>query len=288
MLTSAFLTIADLSDFVSDDELAMELLRERGWRVEHVPWNEDRDWSQFDLAVIRTTWNYQQNPALFLRTLGEIERSGARLINSLSLVRWNLNKRYLGELDTKGVPIVPTEFGERLNGRDSLVNHFLKFDTDELILKPLISANAEHTFRIPRAEYESFLPGLTAVFENRPYLAQPFMPRIRDEGEFSLIYFNGRFSHAILKTPASGDFRVQEEHGGVITAVTPEDALLEAGQRAMEAVEELPLYGRVDLVRDGDIFRVMELEFIEPSLYLRMDSEAPQRFVDALTAVVNS
>ena len=119
-------------------------------------------------------------------------------------------------------------------------------------------------------------PELRAVFNQRPYLAQPFMPHIRSEGEYSLIYFHGRYSHAILKTPAPGDFRVQEEYGGIITAVSPPTGLLLAGGRALAALDETPLYARVDLVRnDADDFLIMEFELIEPSLYLRMDPAAP-------------
>ena len=281
----AFLTIADMGDFVSDDELAATLLRERGWRVDLLPWDRPTDWSGYDLVVIRTTWDYHERPSRFLNMLGEIEQSGTTLHNPLSLVRWNLDKRYLRDLDAGGVPIVPTTFADRLAGRDELLAHFPNFDTEEIILKPPVNVNAFDTYHVTLAEVESLLPQLEAVFGKRPYMAQPFMPSIKSEGEFSLIYFNGAFSHAILKKPAGGDFRVQEEHGGIISAVTSEEALLKAGRRALDALEEMPLYARVDLVRHKeDDFRVMEFELIEPSLYLRMDPGAPKRFADALTA----
>lgn len=282
----AFLTIDDMGDFVSDDDLAAALLRQRGWRVDALPWDEPADWSRYDLVVIRTTWDYHERPSRFLATLGEIEQSGTMLHNPLSLVHWNMDKRYLSDLDAGGVPIVPTTFADRLAGRDELLAHFLNFDTEAIILKPPLNVNAFDTFHVPRAEVESLFPQLQAVFGERPYMAQPFMPHIKSEGEYSLIYFNGSFSHAILKTPAGGDFRVQEEHGGIITAVTPQDGLLQVGLRALNALEEMPLYARVDLVRHiDDDFRVMEFELIEPSLYLRMDPAAPARFADALTAV---
>ena len=287
MPSCAFLTIADMGDYVSDDELAASVLRDRGWRVAFLPWDEAADWSLFDLVVIRTTWDYQDRPAQFQDVLAQIERSPAALHNALPLVRWNLDKGYLEELAQKGVPIVPTRFGGALDGREALQAHFRDLATEEIILKPLISASAYDTFHLSRAQLEAFLPRLTAVFGARPYLAQPFMPQIKREGEFSLIYLNGAYSHTVLKTPQEGDFRVQEEYGGRITAVTPERALLRAGQRAMDALDEPPLYARVDLVRHAaDDFRIMEFELIEPSLYLRMDAGAPARFADALTAVL--
>lgn len=285
----AFLTIADLGDFVSDDELAAELLRERGWRLEFLPWDQPAVWSRYDMVVIRTTWDYHERPRQFLETLAAIEHSGARLCNSLELVRWNLDKGYLADLAGRGVPIVPTAYEPNLSGPETLAAYFDAFDTPEIILKPPVNVNAFDTFRVAAGELAALWPRLRQVFGKRPFLVQPFMPHIQSEGEYSLIYFHGVFSHAILKRPAAGDFRVQEEHGGIITAVSPAEALRQAGRRALAALFETPLYARVDLVRhSGDDFRVMELELIEPSLYLRMDSGAPGRFADALAAELQS
>jgi glutathione synthase/RimK-type ligase-like ATP-grasp enzyme len=288
MVSCAFLTIADLGDFVSDDELAVVLLRERGWRVDCLPWDRPADWARYDLVVIRTTWDYHERPALFLDVLAQIERSGTPLYNPLALVRWNLDKNYLRDLESKGVPVVPTAYARRLASPDDLAAHFQNFGTDELILKPPVNVNAFNTFRVPRSDFETLFPQLKAVYGSRPYMAQPFMPAINTEGEFSLIYFNGQFSHAILKTPLSGDFRVQEEHGGLITAVTPGETLLAAGRRALNALPAQPLYARVDLVRSGEEFLIMELELIEPSLYLRMHPAAPERFANALASTITT
>jgi hypothetical protein len=223
-----------------------------------------------------------------LDVLSEIERSGTPLYNPLSLVRWNLHKNYLRDLQSKGVPVVPTAYARRLASPDNLKAHFQNFATDELILKPPVNVNAFNTFRVPKSGVESLFPELQAVYGSRPYMAQPFMPAIIAEGEFSLIYFNGQFSHAILKTPAGGDFRVQEEHGGLITAVTPEESLRTAGRRAVDALPAAPLYARVDLVRGGEEFLIMELELIEPSLYLRMHPAAPDRFANALESTITT
>jgi hypothetical protein len=119
-------------------------------------------------------------------------------------------------------------------------------------------------------------------------MIQPFEPAIVSEGEFSLLYFNGEFSHGILKVPKRGDFRVQEEHGSEIRSITPEPALLAAGNAAIRAIGKKLLYARADLVRHGNEFRVMELELVEPALYLRMDPGAPDRFADAVIALIPS
>jgi glutathione synthase/RimK-type ligase-like ATP-grasp enzyme len=280
--------MADMGDFVSDDELAVAMLRQRGWSVDCLPWDQPADWSCYNLVVIRTTWDYHEQPSLFLDVLSEIERSGTPLYNPLTLVRWNLDKSYLHDLQSKGVPVVPTAYARRLASPDDLAAHFQNFDTDELILKPPVNVNAFNTFRVPKSRVESLFPELQAVYGSRPYMAQPFMPAIIAEGEFSLIYFNGQLSHAILKTPAGGDFRVQEEHGGLIRAVTPEESLLTAGRRSVDALPAAPLYARVDLVRGGEEFLLMELELIEPSLYLRMHPSAPERFANALASTITT
>lgn len=114
-------------------------------------------------------------------------------------------------------------------------------------------------------------------FDGRETMVQPFMPRILDEGEFSLFYFNGEYSHGVLKVPAKGEFRSQEERGGVIRRIRP------LGERVPAALEETPLYARVDFVRgDAGEFLLMELELVEPSLYLRTDPQAPFRFAAAI------
>ena len=281
----AFLTMADMGDFVNDDTPAVTLLREQGWHVDCLPWDQQVDWAGYDVVVIRSTWDYHERPSHFLSVLAEIDRSDTRLYNPISLVRWNLDKSYLRDLQNRGVPIVPTLYSEHLSSSEALLDHFDAFDSEELILKPPVNVNAFNTFRVPKPEYEALLPELLAVFGARPYMVQPFMPAIISEGEYSLIYLNGRFSHAILKTPHNDDFRVQEEHGGIIRAVKAEERLLDSGRRAIEAVPGKPLYARIDMVRGGGDFLLMELELIEPSLYLRMDPDAPKRFADALTSV---
>jgi hypothetical protein len=150
------------------------------------------------------------------------------------------------------------------------------FGTNELIIKPTVSATAQDTFRLA-----DFLPEVARVFNGRPYIVQPFVPGIVSEGEYSLFFFNGLYSHTILKAPKLGDFRVQEEHGGIITAVTPEPDLLDTARAITNLIEPQPLYSRIDLVRDEGEWLLMELELIEPALYFRMDEAAPLNFAKA-------
>ena len=286
----AFLTLSDPDGYVIDDEHAYEPLRSLGWHVDAVPWDKPAAWRDYDLVVIRSPWDYQRDPEAFLAVLAEIERLGVPLQNSLQTVRWNLRKTYLRDLAERGVPIVPTVFRDRLDAGD-LERLFDEVAGDdpargEIVLKPLVGANADGAFRLDRRAAEERAAEVEIYYARRPLLAQPFVPAVLDEGEYSLFYFDGQHSHTILKTPETGDFRVQEEHGATIRAVAAEEALLDAGRAAREALSESPLYLRADFVRssEGDPFWLMELELIEPSLYLRMDAEAPARFARALDA----
>ncbi|CAN5395478.1 ATP-grasp domain protein [soil metagenome] len=273
-----------LEGYVSDDELAIAPLADLGWEVSTVSWRDRAvRWDNFEIVVLRTTWDYQRYPEEFLKVLAAIEESSAHLENSLDVVKWNLDKRYLQELEAKGIPVVPTIWGAAYN-KDAFGEWIQRFDIDEIIIKPTISATAEHTYRL--REYDV---GLKRIFAVRPFMVQPFMPAIVSEGEYSLFYFNGEFSHAILKQPKTADFRVQEEHGGLISPADPDQRLLEAGRRSADHIAPIPLYSRVDLVRgSSDDWLVMELELIEPALYFRMDHESPYRFAKALNERIDS
>lgn len=286
MRRCAFLTMTDPGDYVIDDRHAYEPLRALGWRVEAVPWNRpDTAWEAYDLVVIRSPWDYTRAPGAFLATLAEIERRGVQLENRLPLVRWNLDKSYLRDLAARGVAIVPTVWRERL-AQGELETLFDEVASEEMVIKPAIGASAEGAYRLDVRTARQRSAEVEAYYARRALQAQPLVHAVLDEGEFSLVYFNGEHSHTLLKTPRADDFRVQEEHGGVIRPVAADEALRAAGEAIFEALDEKPLYLRADFVRanDGRSYWLMELELVEPSLYLRMDPEAPGRFARALDA----
>lgn len=284
MRRCAFLTLEDATGFVIDDELAYAPLAALGWCAEAISWRQtDVDWRAYDAVVIRSTWDYINNPDAFVAVLSEIERSGVPLFNRLELVRWNLRKTYLRDLAGRGVPIVPTIFRERL-APNELPELIEKIETTEAVIKPVIGLNARGAFRLDARSARDREAEVRAYYAERPLMMQPFLSAIISEGEFSLFYFNGEHSHTILKRPKPADFRVQEEHGGVIRAVETEAELHEAGDVVLRALSTVPLYARVDFVRANERrdYLLMELELIEPSLYLRMDAGAPERFARAL------
>jgi len=282
MKRCAFLTLDERGDFVIDDEHAIEPLAVLGWQVSTLSWRQTAEpWDGFDAVVIRSTWDYWDDVPAFLEVLAQIDRQ-TQLANPLSLVHWNLAKTYLQDLEANGVGIVPTLWLEGLQDRTP-ADCAQRLGADQLVVKPVIGANGQDAFRFSRNEDSERWAGISARFPGRACMVQPFMPNVLSEGEYSLFFFGGVFSHAILKVPAAGEFRSQEERGAEILPVVPEAGLLQQGQRALEVVSPPPLYARIDMVRNADEdFRVLELELIEPSLYLRMDVEAPQRFAQAI------
>lgn len=276
----ALLTLEDRGSYVFDDDLLIEPLEAKGWDVESVPWRRPWDGDRFHCVVVRTTWDYHKHPEAFLAALQRIEDSGALLLNPLSLIRWNLQKTYLRDLEALSLPVVPTHW--LFSPTTEQIRQQLRLHS-RAVIKPVISASADDTFLLDGEPAETELHAIARTFHGRECMMQPFMPGIESEGEFSLFYFDGELSHSVLKTPKSRDFRVQEEHGGSIRVIErPELKLLQLSERLLAGLRPAPLYARLDWVRHGQGFAVMEVELIEPSLYLRHVPAAAERFANAL------
>jgi hypothetical protein len=278
----------DPGDYVTDYELSFAAMSARGWQVETVAWRDaSLDWDSFDAVYICTPWDYPQHHAQFIQVLQNIEDSPAVLVNPLPLVHWTLVKTYLRDLEQRGADIVPSLWQGDFDA-GQIDGWFKTLGTDKVIIKPAVGANAHDTYVLQNPLLASTVVHLGSTFRDRAFFVQPFVDNIQAEGEFSLFYFGGEYSHAILKVPKAGDFRVQEEHGGDIQSVQPCAALLAAGQRVLAMVEPQPVYVRADFVRGIDgRFLLMELELIEPSLYLRMDADAAERFAAAFDHYVS-
>jgi glutathione synthase/RimK-type ligase-like ATP-grasp enzyme len=193
-------------------------------------------------------------------------------------MKWNMNKSYLKDLQEMGIRIVDTIWEKKLLP-EKVKDYFYLLNSDDIIIKPNISASAENTFRINRNNYKEQLQILKSVFTNREFMVQKFMKNIIEEGEYSLFYFGGEYSHSILKVPKESDFRVQEEHGGKIISVNPQPDLKKTAEEILSKIKINLLYARIDLVRTkSNDFALIELELIEPSLYFNYDNESPKRF----------
>ncbi len=285
----ALLSMDNTKGFFTYDKLLIEPMKTFGWDAEEISWrNESINWDDYNAVIVRSTWDYQKDHEKFLDVLEKINNSSAHLENDLELMKWNMNKKYLFDLEQKGVKIVDTLWKSNFN-LDEVENSFENFNSEEIIIKPNISANADNTFRLTKAKFVEIKNQLKLIFTNREFMIQPFMKNIIDEGEYSLFFFNGEFSHCVLKKPKEKDFRVQEEHGGKFKSIIPTEQQKTIGKNIIDKLAVLPLYGRTDLVRTADNdFALMELEAIEPSLYFNMDERSPIRFTKAFVEKMKS
>lgn len=228
-------------------------------RLTEVSWDDaTANWDQFDAVVIGTTWDYWDRSGLFLETLDQIQ-SKTCLWNSASLVRWNSNKSYLKQFAGSDIGLIPTVWIDSPN-QISVEQSFTSLACEEIVLKRQVGAGAEGQYRLRVGDP---IPSLT-----HPMMAQPYLPSIETEGELSLIFIDGQFSHGVVKHAAAGDYRIQSSYGGTEEAINPTEADKSAAAKVIESLEETPLYARVDMLRDdsGELY-LMELELIEPYLY---------------------
>lgn len=240
-----------------------EALAAAGAEVVPIAWTNADNLSNFDLVLPLVVWGYHLD---YRRWLGLLHRAEAQrwpMVNPPALLRWNGDKAYLAELAERGVSTVPTLAVEACCDAD-LEEARRRFDSDWLVVKPTVSASAMGTYRLgPRDD-------LPADSRGRPIIIQPLIEEIAATGEFSLMLFNGEFSHAVVKRPKAGDFRVQEYHGGVtLPCPVPPAGAVRLAQAALAAAPAPAAYARVDIVPDdAGVLRIMELELIEPSLFL--------------------
>ncbi len=274
MTRIALATCRDLPRLTPDDRILLEELRGCGFEVRPVLWDaEDVRWDTFDLVFIRSCWDYHLRSNQFLAWAEMLDRAGVTLWNPLPVVRWNAHKRYLRDLEAAGVPLVPTCW-PTAEGSETLERIFQRFGWEEAVVKPAVSAAAHQTWRVRREDAAQRGPELARALEQGEMMVQRFLPEIAHQGEWSLIFLDGVFSHAAIKSPRPGDFRVQPDFGGTVTRGEPHAALLTRAKQAVDAVPFLWHYARVDGVETAEGFLLMELELIEPALYFTQQPQA--------------
>lgn len=255
-----------------DDDLLFPLLKEKSILAENVIWNNpDINWNEYSVAIIRSTWDYIDNYNEFIRVLELIEASSCKLFNPLSIVKYNSKKTYLRDFQTKNLPIVPTTF--LCNPTISEIEKLI-INKNKYIIKPAIGAGASGLKIINSTS------DLREISLKGEFLFQPLIESIR-EGELSLIFFNKCFSHALIKVPEKDDIRSQEEFGStLIPCSSPCKNALEIGEKILSTIKEAVLYARIDLIKDEEgNYRIMEVEMIEPCLYLSLNKNASQNFI---------
>lgn len=284
MKTIVLATCAARRDLHPEDRALVACLREKiRHHVDVRVWNEPHRWDAArEMVVIRSVWDYHRRLDEFLRWLDQLERDRMTVWNPVPVLRWNSDKRYLRELEQCGVVIPRTEWIEAATV-DALRAAWAGFG-GLCVLKPAVSASGQNTFLV---RDEAGLARAAAVVAGRRVLAQEYLDAVRGEGEWSLVFFGGEFSHAFRKRATGEEFRVQEEHGGVNTpADAPPPAALAAAHRALAAAPSRQLaYARVDGVMRGGEFVLMELELLEPRLYPEMGTGATERFARHLVTL---
>ena len=279
-------TYESAPDLAPDDRPLLAALAEVGIHAEPAVWsNASLPWESYDAVVIRSCWDYHLRVAEFFEWLDRLESAEVRVWNPPALVRWNADKRYLLDLARRGVPTIPTMIA--LRGRPRDVEAIVHAEGwRRVVVKPAISASGYETHSLTSPFDTAAREMIERVSTLSHVLVQPFVEEIPRDGELSFTFIDGRFSHATLKRARSGEFRVQTEHGGSVEITTVDQNLVEQATRALSAIDDVapPLYARVDgVVRDGDLL-LMELELIEPNVFLSARASAVRDFAEAIRA----
>lgn len=261
-------------------EVEAEALIAGGASVDPIPWTSDVDLSGYDLILPLVVWGYHLRYAEWLAFLDRCERERLPVINPPALLRWNSDKAYLAEFDAQGVPTVHTMAVDALD-EHALAEARARFHCSDLVVKPPVSASATGTHRLGLDD------AIPADAAGQRMMIQPFMPSIAQTGEYSIMLFDGVYSHAIVKRPKPGDFRVQPHLGGSEVSCGPPPGSIELAKAALSAAPAPATYARVDMVADeqGDL-RIMELELIEPSLWLDLAPDKGAAFTRSIRAAV--
>lgn len=258
-------------------------LLEAGLEVQAEPWTlaPAERLAGYDLVLPILIWGYHFDLARFQARIEAWAAAGVRLRNPVSVLRWNAEKRYLDALAARGAPIIPTLFVDRLEPAH-VAAAAERFGSERLVVKPQVSGAAWKTVKLKPGDPLDGAPEVDAMI-------QPFLPSVAEEGELSLLFFERRFSHAIRKQATGGDFRVQEQFGGLNSPLQPEPEALAAAEQVLAAIDEPLLYARIDLIRglDGK-WALIEIELIEPDLFLSYEREGVARFVEAVRAAASA
>jgi glutathione synthase/RimK-type ligase-like ATP-grasp enzyme len=284
MIRVGLVTCRKVPELTPDDLLLAGELGRRGVDPVALVWDDPRvAWDAFDALILRSVWDYHHRIAEFGDWLGGLKTAGATVWNPVSAVRWNLHKSYLRDLASAGVATVPTVWLDRGASVD-LAEMLATHGWLQAVVKPAVSASAFATWLVEAGEAAAGQARLEELLAAGDVLVQRFEPAIRDAGEWSILFFGGAYSHAVRKRPRAGDFRVQEELGGTSTPAEPPSSLLDICRRILERIDGPWLYARVDGIEQGGGFTLMELELIEPFLFLGSHPQAPGRLADALLA----
>ena len=270
----------------NEDDLLINYLHDKGLIITKEIWNDSAvKWEDYDVAIIKSPWDYFDHISDFYAWLQHMESLNIRLLNPVDTLKWNADKRYLNDIKSAGLNITPTEFLSSSSELE-LSSYFSTYDCEQIIVKPAVSGGSKNTFKLTKDNFESNLPLIKQLIEKETFIVQPFLKEIETDGEMSFLFFGGKFSHAVLKKAASGDFRVQATFGGTVHPQNPSpDIILKAKAYVNQFAKDC-LYARVDTATINGELVLMELELIEPFLFLDTNTNALENYYQALSILL--
>ncbi|MFI5450536.1 RimK family alpha-L-glutamate ligase [Pedobacter sp. UC225_61] len=270
----------------NEDDSLLKFLQSKNLKIEKVIWNDPQViWENYDLAILKSPWDYFDLVADFYNWLANLEGKNIRLLNPIDIVKWNADKHYLHDIEKAGLKVTQSIFidkGQKINLQD----YFEELRSDKIIVKPAVSGGSKNTFKVTTSTAEEISTKLNELLQEEDFILQPFLTEIEQAGEWSFLFFGGKFSHALLKKAKSGDFRVQHSFGGTIHPQQPPKHLLTTAQQYIDQFAKNCLYARVDGAVVNGEFLLMELELIEPFLFLATEEKAFENYYEALMKLV--
>lgn len=265
-----------------EDELVVDALENVGLKVARRSWSDDNfDWRQCRSILLRSPWDYFDRFDAFSAWLDEV-RQHTLMLNPVDTLMWNMDKHYLLDLQQKHINVVETHIIKR-NSEVNLAELMEQHGWSQAIVKPTVSGAARHTYRVSESNLTEVQEQLDTLILQEDFMLQPFQHNIVERGEISLMVMGGEVTHGVKKVAKAGDFRVQDDHGGMVYPYEPNDDEIKFAEAAMAACEPVPLYGRVDMIVDNQgKLAIMELELVEPELFFRFHRPAASQLAKAI------
>jgi glutathione synthase/RimK-type ligase-like ATP-grasp enzyme len=266
----------------NEDDTLINFLNSKGLAITKEIWNDEKvKWENYDLAILKSPWDYFDLIEDFYAWLNKLQKLNIKLLNPIDIVKWNADKHYLKDIEDAGLMVTPSIFltkGDKVNLQD----YFIKLESQKIIVKPSVSGGSKNTFKVTAANANEINEKLKSLIEIEDFIVQPFLTAIEETGEWSFVFFGGNFSHALLKKAAEGDFRVQATFGGTVHPQQPPQNLVNSAQKYVNQFAKECLYARVDGTIVNNSFMLMELELIEPFLFLNTNQHAMEKYYNAL------
>lgn len=250
-----------------EDQELFDFLTKNGINLTREIWDDPNvNWEEYGAVILKSPWDYHEKLSSFLSWLGGLEGKGIKVLNPASIIKWNSDKHYLADIAQAELPVIPTVYMEK--GSKVTEDYFIDLKAEKLVIKPCVSAGAKNTLLLNREEFPAKMEEIDTWLKDEAYMVQPFVEEIL-EGEWSFLFFGGQYSHSLLKTPKQNDFRVQHYLGGSISYPKASEEHISQAREYVEKFAQNTLYARVDGVIINGTFHLMELELIEPYLFLK-------------------